>query len=114
MEHATTRKLTKLDILGALAFGIVWGVLTTLGITLSNRRQIGHWDSERNILGRFAVLVVVGALGTLVSRRIFRGHLKIFPGYLTQKASSPAQARVQTMAFILLMLGLAYAWWRLI
>jgi hypothetical protein len=106
MEQEAARKLTKSDIAFLLLFGAFQGSLVALVTTLSNGHRYGHWESQQHLLTRIGICLVVFALGTVALRILFPRGIIRFP-----RASTGA--RFQTVAFVVLMLGLAYACWRM-
>jgi drug/metabolite transporter (DMT)-like permease len=104
MEQITP-KPSKPAVFPFVTAGLAWGILTAFLITLSNWHHTGHLDSHRNMLGRFAIFMAVGAIGNLA-------RWKWFPD-APRKPASPPMARLRFVLFVALMLALAYAAWRM-
>jgi hypothetical protein len=105
VEQATPQNLAKSNIVGLLSFGAFQGAAVAFAIVLLNRHDSGHCGSH--IFGRFIINIGLLAVGTLATK-------KLFPGYLTQPPRSPVQARIATVAFLTLMLGLAFVLWKML
>jgi hypothetical protein len=104
MEQATTQKLTGSNIVGLLLYGAFQGALVAFAIVLWNHHDSGHWESH--ILGRFIINIVLFAVGTLATR-------KLFPSGVIGSPRTPMGARIQTTTFFALMLGLAFVLWKM-
>jgi len=104
VEQAAPQNLAKSNIVGLLFFGAFQGAPDAFAIVLGNRHDSGHWESH--ILGRFIVNIVLLAVGTLATTKLFPGHLN---GHVPR-----IQARVATVAFVTLMLGLAFVLWKML
>ena len=106
MEQDAPRKLTKSDVAFLLLYGAFQGALVAFFTALWSRHDHGHWESPRNLIGRFVIDIAIFSVGTLAMRKLFPRGFSKFP-------RTPMGARIQAVAFFVLMLGLAYALWKM-
>jgi hypothetical protein len=85
-----------------LGWGVLWGGLTALGISLFDWRETGR-ISVRHIVGRVVIFIALGSLWGLARNR--------YPAMNGSRLVMRIPPKARTVLFVVLMGGLAYALW---
>lgn len=96
---------TQSKVLFAFVWGVCWGGLMTLAITLSDRYITHHSEPSYRIVIRFMIFTALGiCLGSFIRNR---------REALSRKKPTRTGNVVRSVLFISLMLGLAFILWKL-
>jgi hypothetical protein len=102
MEQANPKSSRK--AIFVLAWAIVWGGCMALALIFSDRHRTGHFDTPFHLAVRFSIFLIGGIFMGLYTWKLLQAPRKQF---------SPTVTRLRTVLFFSLMLGLAYAIWRM-